>query len=110
MLKNDDADIRAAAVNYLGRMREGAADAIPAVKELSHLPIIADPAHGTGKWSLVSAVARAGIAAGADGIMVEVHPHPEKALKDGNQSLHFDNFGQLMNDLAPIAAAVNRSM
>src|SRR3989440_4092852 len=72
-------------------------NAIPAVKELSHLPIIADPAHGTGRWSLVNAVARASVAAGADGVMVEVHPHPEKALKDGAQSLKFNDFTRLMH-------------
>jgi 3-deoxy-7-phosphoheptulonate synthase len=85
-------------------------NAIPAVKELSHLPIIADPAHATGKRHLVNAVARGAIAAGADGVMVEVHPTPEKALKDGNQSLTFDSFVELMQDLAPIAAAVGRSL
>jgi 3-deoxy-7-phosphoheptulonate synthase len=85
-------------------------NAIPAVKELSHLPIIADPAHGTGKWSLVNAVARGAVAAGADGVMIEVHPTPEKALKDGGQSLKFENFSDLMRDLAPVAAAVGRSL
>jgi len=85
-------------------------NAIPAVKELSHLPIIADPAHGTGKRDLVNAVARGAVAAGADGVMVEVHPAPEKALKDGGQSLRFEGFVQLMRDLAPIAQAVGRSL
>jgi len=85
-------------------------NAIPAVKELSHLPIIADPAHGTGRWSLVGAVARGAVAAGADGIMVEVHPAPEKALKDGGQSLKFESFAELMRGIAPIAAAVDRSL
>jgi 3-deoxy-7-phosphoheptulonate synthase len=85
-------------------------NAIPAVKELSHLPIIADPAHGTGKRSLVNAVARGAVAAGADGVMIEVHPSPEKALKDGNQSLHFDSFAQLMRDLGPVAGAVGRTI
>ena len=85
-------------------------NAIPSVKELSHLPIIADPAHGTGKWSLVNAVARGAVAAGADGIMVEVHPHPEKAMKDGNQSLKFEDFGRLMRELGPVAQAVGRSL
>ena len=84
-------------------------NAIPAVKELSHLPIIADPAHGTGKRSLVNSVALGAVAAGADGIMVEVHPAPEKALKDGNQSLRFENFAELMGRLSPVAAAVGRS-
>lgn len=84
-------------------------NAIPAVKELSHLPIIADPAHGTGKRSLVNSVALGAVAAGADGIMVEVHPAPERALKDGNQSLRFENFAELMTRLAPVAGAVGRS-
>ncbi len=85
-------------------------NAIPAVKELSHLPIIADPAHGTGKRSLVNAVARGAVAAGADGVMIEVHPTPEKALKDGNQSLRFESFSELMHDLALVAQAVGRSI
>lgn len=85
-------------------------NAIPSVKELSHLPIIADPAHGTGRRSLVNAVARGAVAAGADGLMIEVHPAPAKALKDGSQSLTFDNFEQLMHDVAPVAAAVNRTL
>ncbi len=85
-------------------------NAIPAVKELSHLPIIADPAHGTGRWTLVNAVSRAAIAAGADGIMIEVHPTPSKALKDGGQSLTFYSFNQLMRDIAPIANAVGKSL
>lgn len=85
-------------------------NAIPAVKELSHLPIIADPAHGTGRWNLVNAVARGALAAGADGLMIEVHPTPAKALKDGGQSLTFDNFADLMHDITPIATAVKRTL
>jgi 3-deoxy-7-phosphoheptulonate synthase len=85
-------------------------NAIPAVKELSHLPIIADVSHSTGKWSLVDPVARGAIAAGADGIMVEVHPIPEHALKDGGQSLKFEKFEQMMDHLAPIVKAVGRDM
>jgi 3-deoxy-7-phosphoheptulonate synthase len=85
-------------------------NAIPAVKELSHLPIIADPAHGTGKWHLVNAVSRGAVAAGADGLMIEVHPAPAKAMKDGGQSLTFESFSQLMKDLAPVANAVGRSL
>ncbi|MDH7601596.1 MAG: 3-deoxy-7-phosphoheptulonate synthase [Armatimonadota bacterium] len=81
---------------------------IPAVQELSHLPIVADPSHGTGIYKLVPPVARAAVAAGADGIMVEVHPHPEKALKDGAQSLTPQNFELLMKDLAAVARAVGR--
>ena len=85
-------------------------NAIPAVKELSHLPIIADPSHATGKSSLVNAVSRGAIAAGADGLIVEVHPNPEKALKDGAQSLLPEAFMRLMTDLAPVSAAVGRRM
>lgn len=82
--------------------------AIPALKGLTHLPIIADPSHGTGKFSLVSPVAKAAIAAGADGLMIEVHPHPEKALKDGPQSLTPANFDTLMKEMAAVARAVGR--
>ena len=85
-------------------------NAIPAVKELSHLPVIADPSHATGKSSLVNAVSRAAVAAGADGLIIEVHPNPEKALKDGAQSLLPDAFATLMRDLAPIAQAVGRQL
>lgn len=85
-------------------------NAIPAIKELSHLPIVADPAHGTGRASLVTAVARGAVAAGADGLMIEVHPAPEKALKDGPQSLRFEAFGSLMTEIAPIANAVGRTL
>jgi 3-deoxy-7-phosphoheptulonate synthase len=81
---------------------------IPALLELSHLPVIADPSHGTGRYQLVPPVAKAAVAAGADGVMVEVHPHPEKALKDGAQSLTPDNFAILMKDLASVARAVGR--
>jgi 3-deoxy-7-phosphoheptulonate synthase len=84
--------------------------AIPAIKRLSHLPIIGDPSHGTGKYDLVTPMALASIAAGADGLMIEVHPNPDQALKDGPQSLTFDNFEDLMQRLAPVAAAVGRRM
>jgi len=84
--------------------------AIPIVKELSHLPIIADPSHGTGRRSLVTPIALASIAAGADGIMVEVHPSPDKALKDGPQSLTFENFEQLISKLASVATSVGRKV
>jgi 3-deoxy-7-phosphoheptulonate synthase len=84
--------------------------AIPVIKELSHLPIIADPSHGTGRWSLVTPLALASIAAGADGIMVEVHPNPDKALKDGPQSLNFDNFAQLTSKLAAVATSIGRKV
>jgi len=82
--------------------------AIPAVSGLSHLPIIADPSHGTGKAYLVTPVARAAVAAGADGLMVEVHPHPEQALKDGAQSLRFDAFETMMREVAAVAQAIGR--
>jgi 3-deoxy-7-phosphoheptulonate synthase len=84
--------------------------AIPVVKKLSHLPIIADPSHGTGKWYLVGPLALASVAAGADGLMVEVHPNPDQALKDGAQSLTFDNFQQLMTQLEPLVSAINRKL
>ena len=82
--------------------------AIPVVKKLSHLPIIVDPSHGTGRRDKVAPMARAAVAAGADGIMVEVHNDPERALSDGAQSLYPDQFVQLMNELRIIAPAVER--
>ena len=84
--------------------------AIPVVKKLSHLPIIADPSHGTGKWYLVAPLALAAVAAGADGLMIEVHPNPDQALKDGAQSLTIDSFQQLMTQLAPVASSVQRKL
>lgn len=83
---------------------------IPAVKELSHLPVIADPSHGTGRWKLVTPMSRAAIAAGADGIIVEVHPCPKEALSDGPQSLNFDTFSELMEDIRKIAVILGREM
>ena len=85
-------------------------NAVAAAKELSHLPVIADPSHATGRASLVNAVTRGAIAAGADGVIIEVHPNPEKALKDGAQSLLPESFDKLMHDIAPIAAAVGRHL
>ncbi len=79
--------------------------AIPVVKRLIHLPIIADPSHSTGKWYLVTPVALAAIAAGAHGLLVEVHPNPDQAKCDGAQSLTFENFGSLMGQVKSIAAA-----
>ncbi len=84
--------------------------AIPVVKKLSHLPVIADPSHGTGKWYLVTPLALASVAAGADGLMIEVHPNPDQALKDGAQSLTFESFQQLMTQLAPVASSVQRKL
>ena len=84
--------------------------AIPIIEQTSHLPIIADPSHGTGRWSLVAPMAVAAVAAGADGIMVEVHPTPDKALKDGSQSLTFENFEKMMAMVKPVAQSVGRSM
>lgn len=73
--------------------------AVPVVKHLSHLPILVDPSHGTGKWRYVAPMARAGLAAGADGLIVEVHPQPEAAWSDGPQSLTLENFQSMMDDL-----------
>jgi 3-deoxy-7-phosphoheptulonate synthase len=82
--------------------------AIPLLKRLSHLPVIADPSHGTGKWYLVAPVALAAVAAGADGLLIEVHPSPDHALKDGFESLTFENFEKLMTMLPAVAEAVGR--
>jgi 3-deoxy-7-phosphoheptulonate synthase len=85
-------------------------NAFPAIKELSHLPIIADPSHGTGKASLVPDVTVAAFAAGADGAIIEVHPNPSKALKDGAQSLTPEAFEVLMARLRKLAPAIDRSL
>lgn len=82
--------------------------AIPVIKQLSHLPIIADPSHGTGRRDKVAPMARASVAAGADGLLIEVHPDPERALSDGAQSLYPDQFTQLMTEIRIIAPAVGR--
>ena len=84
--------------------------AVPVVKKLSHLPIIVDPSHGTGKWDLVAPLAKAAVAVGADGLIIEVHPNPEEALCDGPQSLTPDKFDVLMKELATIAKAVDRKI
>ena len=83
---------------------------VPVIKELSHLPIIIDPSQGTGKRSLVEAMSKASVAVGADGLIIEVHPHPDKALKDGAQSLTCQNFTDLVAQLKPIAQAVGRTI
>ena len=84
--------------------------AVAAIKELSHLPIIADPSHGTGRWKMVAPMARAAIAAGADGLIIEVHPHPEKALSDGDQSLTPEAFKDLMENLGGIAKVMGKTL
>jgi 3-deoxy-7-phosphoheptulonate synthase len=84
--------------------------AIPIVQQMSHLPIIADPSHGTGIRDKVIPMARAAVAAGANGVMVEVHPNPERALSDGAQSLYPEQFAQLVGELRAIAAAIGRTI
>jgi len=84
--------------------------AVPMLKQLSHLPVIVDPSHGTGKWELVEPMSRAAIAAGADGLIIEVHPRPEEALSDGAQSLKPTRFAALVESLKPIAEAVGRTL
>jgi 3-deoxy-7-phosphoheptulonate synthase len=84
--------------------------AIPVVKKLSHLPIMADPSHGTGRRDKVAPMARAAVAAGADGLLVEVHPDPDRALSDGAQSLKPEQFEELMSQLRIIAPAVGRTI
>lgn len=85
-------------------------NAVPLLKQLTHLPVIVDPSHGTGKWELVPAVSRAAIAAGADGLIIEVHPRPDEALSDGAQSLRPDSFAVLMEELRRVARAVGRTL
>ncbi|GGH00018.1 3-deoxy-7-phosphoheptulonate synthase [Silvibacterium dinghuense] len=84
--------------------------AIPVIHHLSHLPIIADPSHGTGKRAMVPAMARASVAAGADGLIIEVHPNPDKAVSDGAQTLFPEQFAKLMDELRIIAPAVGRTV
>jgi 3-deoxy-7-phosphoheptulonate synthase len=84
--------------------------AVPVIKKLSHLPVIVDPSHGTGHWNLVSSMAKAAIAAGADGLIIEVHPNPEEAFSDGEQSLLPEKFEQLMKELRPVVKAVGREL
>ena len=85
-------------------------EAIPVIKKLSHLPIVVDPSHATGRWDLVTPMALAAVAAGAHGLLIEVHPNPDKALSDGPQSLNFDNFQRLMEGVKGIAEAVGRTV
>ena len=84
--------------------------AIPVIKKSSHLPVIVDPSHAAGHYSLVPAIAKAAVAAGADGLLIEVHPNPEKALVDGLQSLTPANFAKLMKELKAIAESVGRTI
>jgi 3-deoxy-7-phosphoheptulonate synthase len=84
--------------------------AIPLVKRLTHLPVVVDPSHGTGKWYLVKPMCLAAIAAGADGLLLEVHPTPDSALCDGAQSLTIESFGACMDSIRLVAAAVGRGV
>jgi 3-deoxy-7-phosphoheptulonate synthase len=84
-------------------------NAVPLVKQLSHLPVVVDPSQGTGKRSLVDAVTLAAVAAGADGLIVEIHPHPDAALKDGAQSIALEQYAALMPRVRAVAAAVGRA-
>jgi 3-deoxy-7-phosphoheptulonate synthase len=84
--------------------------AVPVLKQMTHLPVVVDPSHGVGKWDLVPSMAKAAIAAGADGLLIEVHHNPQEALSDGEQSLKPDAFKALMEELKPIAKAVGREI
>jgi len=84
--------------------------AVPALKRLSHLPIIVDPSHATGRWRLVSPMSKAAIAVGADGLLIEVHPDPKSSLSDGAQTLKLDTFAQLMKEIKPIVQAIGREL
>jgi 3-deoxy-7-phosphoheptulonate synthase len=84
--------------------------AVPVLKEKTHLPIIVDPSHAAGRRELVPALSRAAVAAGADGLIVEVHPDPENAASDGRQSMTFQEFSRMMDDLQTVAAAVRRRL
>jgi 3-deoxy-7-phosphoheptulonate synthase len=85
-------------------------NAVPVLKNLTHLPVVVDPSHGTGRWELVQAVSRAAVAAGADGLLVEVHNHPQEALSDGSQSLRPEGFADLVQQVRRIADAVGRTV
>ncbi|MFB3816655.1 MAG: 3-deoxy-7-phosphoheptulonate synthase [Candidatus Methylomirabilales bacterium] len=85
-------------------------NAIPVIKKLSHLPVIVDPSHGTGHWEYVAPMAKAAVACGADGLMIEVHSRPETAMSDGIQSLKPARFRQLMQEIAPFVAAAGRTL
>jgi 3-deoxy-7-phosphoheptulonate synthase len=85
-------------------------NALPIIKKLSHLPVIVDPSHATGRWDLVLPMSKASIAAGADGLMIEVHPRPEEAFSDGFQSLLPERYLSLMKEIGPLARAMNRTI
>ncbi len=84
--------------------------AVPVAKQLSHLPIIVDPSHAAGKWGWVPALSKAAVAAGADGLIIEVHNHPEEAVSDGGQSLIPEKFSALIGQLRRVAGAVEREI
>jgi 3-deoxy-7-phosphoheptulonate synthase len=84
--------------------------AIPVIHKLSHLPIVGDPSHGTGRRDMVPAMAKAAVAAGADGILIEIHPNADKAASDGAQTLYLDQFEKLMSEMRVIATAVGRTL
>ncbi len=85
-------------------------NAVPVLKELTHLPVVIDPSHATGKWTLVKAASKAAVAAGADGLIIEVHPNPAEAVSDGEQSLKPRRFAELMAEVKRVATAVERSI
>jgi 3-deoxy-7-phosphoheptulonate synthase len=83
---------------------------VPVLKQLTHLPVVVDPSHGVGKWDLVPPMAKAAVAAGADGLLIEVHTNPEEAMSDGEQSLKTEAFSVLMGELRAVASAVGREI
>jgi 3-deoxy-7-phosphoheptulonate synthase len=85
-------------------------NAVPVLKELTHLPVVVDPSHATGRWTLVKAASKAAVAAGADGLMIEVHPNPAEAFSDGEQSLKPQRFVELMEEVRRVAEAVDRTI
>ena len=111
MTLDDGVMFRAIGMGLCEKLKPSAnLSAVPAIKRLSHLPIIVDPSQGTGRRDMVAAMSKAAIAAGADGLIIEVHPHPEDAMSDGQQTLTTQEFAKLMEDLKPIAQAVGRSL
>ncbi|MBI2659650.1 3-deoxy-7-phosphoheptulonate synthase [Candidatus Woesearchaeota archaeon] len=85
-------------------------NAVPAVKELTHLPVIVDPSHGTGRYTLVNPMSRAAVAAGADGLLIEVHPNPEKSVSDADQTISTKKFAKLMDELRLVVKAIGRNI